>query len=152
MGKHHLRTNWRAYAINSVIVATMAGAAWSGASSMQDVAVEYSAAQVVAAPVTAPPTPHALPATEVEVVNAKALGFLTALIKDGVEVSRHEFHMVMVAEAMCSRTGTEAWIPAETGVRESAVRTLFPHLTEEQAGAFVNATEFYCYALEGADK
>lgn len=150
-GKHHFASNRPAHIYNTLLVAAIAVICWSGTSST--LTLLNPPVQVVAqvAPTheqEAPETPHALPTTDVEVVNAKALGFLTALIKDGVDVSSHEYHMVMIAEAMCSPSG-DGWESGKTTEREDAVQLFFPHLSDKQTAAFVNATQFYCHALKG---
>lgn len=149
-GKHHFASNRPAHIYNTLLIAGVALICWSGTSSTLSLLEPpvQAVAQVAPTHEQPPETPHALPETDVEVVNAKALGFLTALIKDGVDVSSHEYHMVMVAEGMCSPSG-DGWEPGKTTKRRNGVQLFFPHVDEKQAAAFVNAAQFYCHALKG---
>lgn len=97
-------------------------------------------------------TPSALPTSTEQVVNVKALGFLTNLMRAGVDVANHEQHVVMVAEALCNRGSDEAWLGGSSDLqsdRENAVRVFFPDWTPAMATSFVEAAHHYCHSRAG---
>lgn len=95
--------------------------------------------------------PMAMPTTEEKVVSAHALGFLTSLIKGGVDVEQHEVHIVEVAEAMCSAYALPTKPERDAAIAKfpAAAQALFPDWSLPEAQRFVADTHYFCHAEAG---
>lgn len=130
-----------------VIASALIGIGWAAATSPAKVTVPTAAAQAAGAP-TGVATP--LPITTEQVVDVRALSFLTSLVTAQVAVSGHEMHAVRVAEAMCG-----AFMRPDAEERKAAMAAFVPvaqtmfQWSLQQGQAYVEQSHQYCHTLAG---